>query len=195
MMFKDGVRAYLPSITKPEHFILHSLEGKSMLKINFPPDISFKTFSSMPMFTTLLEKAVKEKKSYYLKPAFPDHPSFDFYLYLPNINWNRGRLFFVQVAYGIDHPIAISGCLCAQTALTHTTSLEHFQPLKDHKWDIVFIVPEDTAAPFHQQRFKVLEGTPFEKKKDMIDTWDSRTTQYVLKLQVQWAMGVADSSV
>jgi hypothetical protein len=192
-MFEEAVHACLKTITKPERFILHSLEDESTLEINFSPDISFETFTSMAMFTTLLEKAVLEKKSCYLQPAIPNHASFDSYLYLHDMNQDLGRLFFVQTTGGREHPIAISGCMRAQTALPPKTLLKRFRPSKDHKWDIVFIVPEDTAAPFRQQRFVVPENTAAKKKKNMKDTWVSKTTQYVLRLPVQRAMGVDDS--
>ncbi|KAF8349128.1 hypothetical protein F5887DRAFT_1156874 [Amanita rubescens] len=124
-------------------------------------------------FSDHLASSVQSNTSWYLRPQSPVFPSFDSFLYLPEISHpGFSPLIALQVTTAADHDINIKGLEKVQRALKpRDPNLRGLRPAKDNKMIILFVVPPALGTTFGAQK---ITG------KAKVDHWYDKTAQYVV---------------
>ena len=156
-------------------FTIKSLDNPSASpEIRFISGTDYLDFESNG-FSDHLASSVQSNTSWYLRPISPVFPSFDSFLYLPEISHpGFSRLIALQVTTAADHGINIKGLEKVQRALKPGhPDLKGLRPAKDNKMIILFVVPPTLGTTFGAQK---ITG------KAKVDHWYEKTAQYVMTL-------------
>ncbi|KAF8227335.1 hypothetical protein L208DRAFT_1405550 [Tricholoma matsutake] len=163
-------------MTTPWTFAIQSLDDPSnTLDIKFSSNTQHPTFGADQHFSGQLASSVGSNKSCYLKPLSRIFPSFDSFLYQPDISQSSFLpLIALQVATATTHDISIMGLEKVQKSLKpKITDLKNLRPTKARKMIILFVVPDTMGVAFVKQKI-------MGAKK--MGHWDKKTAQYILML-------------
>ncbi|KAF8351674.1 hypothetical protein F5887DRAFT_913384 [Amanita rubescens] len=165
-----------PYLKRPRTFNIKSLDdGAATLKIDFI--VNADNHLSFTDLSEGLVLSVKSNKSHYLRPGSPVFPSFDSFLYQPEISHlGFSPLIALQVTTAAKHEIKLKGLKDIGSALQNPY-LESLRPEQNRKMIVLFVVPDDLEPTFRTQK---IHGA-----KKEVGPWYNKTTQYVLGLPVQ----------
>ena len=160
------VLKYFDSLKGIQGFKIRALNGSIISDWNYPGPAKRVTFQTQS-FAPSLESAVGSKQSLHLVPLDPNFPAINSVLYNPS-----EVLSGIQVTISDRHPVVVSGLKRIQSWLKVDGLLAHLRPstLSNH-WRLIFVVPNEMAATFHQQP---LEGDTGGQE------WAGKVDQYVL---------------
>ncbi|KAK2464428.1 hypothetical protein APHAL10511_003576 [Amanita phalloides] len=172
-MFKYYLHPYLKP---PRTFTIKSLDNcAATLKVDFI--VNAENHLSFTDLSEELVMSVKSNQAHYLRPESPVFPSFDSFLYQPDISHPEfSPLIALQVTTAAKHPIKLTGLEDIESLL-EIPFLENLRPERNRKLIILFVVPDDLEPTFRTQK---IHGA---KKK--VAPWYNKTVQYVLGLPVK----------
>jgi len=175
-MLETYLHQFLRTMQTPRTFTIESLDNRSAtLKIHFTSNTNHLTFGAMKCFSGHLTSSVENNTSCYLQPLSPIFPSFDSFLYLPEISQSGfSPLIASQVTTIDDHAISIKGLEKVQRSLKLKVSeLKDLRPTNARKMIILFVVPNTLGAAFVKQTIN---------DAAKVGHWYEKTAQYVLML-------------
>ncbi|KAF8237889.1 hypothetical protein L208DRAFT_1388530 [Tricholoma matsutake] len=154
-MFENKLHLFLQVITTPQTFAIHSLDDHSnTLDIKFSSNTQHLTFGADQHFSGQLASSVGSNKSCYRKPLSCVFPSFDSFLYQPDISQSGfSPLIALQVTTAATHDISIMGLEKVQKSLKpKIADLKNLRPTKARKMIILLVVPDTIGAAFVTQK-------------------------------------------
>jgi len=175
-MFEDKLHPFLQTMATPRTFTIQSLDDRSnTLDIIFSSNTQHLTFGADQRFSGQLASSVGRNTSCYLKPLSRVFPSFDSFLYQPNLSQSSfSPLIALQATTAATHDISVTGLEKVQKSLKpNISNLKNLRPTKARKMIILFVVPDTMGAAFVMQKI-----TGAKKMRH----WDEKTAQYVLML-------------
>ena len=178
--FENRLHKFLKTSSRTGRtFTIESLDDRSTtLDIHFTSNT--KLFGDMKCFTGELALSVQNKTSCYLQPLSPVFPSFDSFLYQPDIS-RFSSLVGLQATTAADHPINLKGLQDVQTSLKPEVSgMKDLRPTTERKMIILFVVPDTLGVSFAKQ---AIEGAKKDANlKNAQTLWYGKTDQYILAL-------------
>ncbi|KIL60447.1 hypothetical protein M378DRAFT_168196, partial [Amanita muscaria Koide BX008] len=172
--FENHLHKFLK--TSSRTFTIESLDNRSAtLEIRFTSETKF--FGDMKCFSGHLVLSVKSETSCYLQPLSPVFPSFDSFLYQPEISQSGfSRLIALQATTAADHAIKIKGLEDVQTSLKlKVPGMKHLRPTIKRNMIILFVVPDTLGVIFAKQTIEgakqAIKDTKKGTKKEKEPLW------------------------
>lgn len=173
-IFESYFHRYLRYLKDSRTFIIKPLDNRAAT-----PEITFTvnkdshhSFTDLKKLSEQLKSTVKNNTSCYFRPDSPVFPTFDSFLYQPEISdHGLSPLIALQVTTAASHGIKIKGLKELQSSLNlRNTFLKNLRPTNNRKIIILFLVPDDLEKTFGMQK---ITGKGAE-------VWYKKTVQYVL---------------